>query len=102
MLLRRCLMIVVGTLLAGALLLATDAPGAVLLLIASILVCLAKPLLTVQGDSGGCDLLETAQRAAGPPRDDRVIRGMYVAPQASPAPRSWSRRSRSARPTDDV
>ena len=69
MLLRRCLMMVVGALLAGALLLATDVPGAVLLLIASVLVCLAMPLLTVQGDPGGRDLPETAPRVARPPEE---------------------------------
>ena len=64
MLLRRFLMVGVGAFLAGALLLATDVPGAVMLVITAVLVCVGMHLVTVQGDPDGRDLLETAQRAA--------------------------------------
>jgi hypothetical protein len=69
MLVRRCLMMGGGAALAGTVLLAFGVPGAFLLLLAPVLVCLATHLLMVQGDPDGRDLLATAQRAIRPPQE---------------------------------
>jgi hypothetical protein len=64
---RRCLMMGGGALFAAVILLALGIPGAVLLVLAPVLVCVAVHLAMGHGDPDGQHLLETAQRAVRPP-----------------------------------
>lgn len=67
---RRCLAMSVGALLLAAALLVVGVPGAVLLALTPVLVCVGMHLLMDhgQGDAEGRDLLETARRATHDPR----------------------------------
>jgi hypothetical protein len=67
MLLRRFQMVGVGALLAFTLLLATDVPGAVMLVTTAVLVCVGMHFVAVQREPDGRDLLETTQRAGRRP-----------------------------------
>jgi hypothetical protein len=67
MLVRRCLMMGAGALLAAGVLLAVGVPGAVLFALAPVLLCVAMHLEVGHGDPDGRHLLETAQRAVRPP-----------------------------------
>ena len=65
----RCLAMAVGAALLAVALLAAGVPGAVLLAVAPVLVCVAMHLVLGHGDPDGERLLETARRAARPPRE---------------------------------
>jgi len=65
----RCLAMSVGAALLAIALLAAGVPGAVLLAVAPVLVCVAMHLVMGHGDPDGERLLETARRAARPPRE---------------------------------
>ena len=65
----RCLAMSVGAALLAVALLAAGVPGAVLLAVAPVLVCVAMHLVMGHGDPDGERLLETARRAARPPRE---------------------------------
>jgi hypothetical protein len=65
----RCIAMSVGAALLAIALLAAGVPGAVLLAVAPVLVCVAMHLVMGHGDPDGERLLETARRAARPPRE---------------------------------
>ena len=65
----RCLAMSVGAALLAVALLAAGVPGAVLLAVVPVLVCVAMHLVMGHGDPDGERLLETARRAARPPRE---------------------------------
>jgi hypothetical protein len=62
--LRRCLAMIAGAVAGSALLLAAGVPGAVLLAVAPVLVCVALHVLMGHADPHGEELLRTARRAA--------------------------------------
>ncbi len=64
---RRCLAMSVGAVLLAGVLFAAGVPGAVLLAVAPVLLCVAMHLVMGHGDPDGQQLLETAQRAVRPP-----------------------------------
>lgn len=67
MLVRRCLMMGAGAMLAVGVLLAIGVPGAILFAFAPVLVCVAMHLAMGHGEPDGRQLLETARRTVRPP-----------------------------------
>ena len=66
---RRCLVMTVGAVLVAAVLPAAGVPGAVLLAVGPVLLCVGLHLVMGLGDPDGRHLLETAQRAVRPPQE---------------------------------
>jgi Protein of unknown function (DUF2933) len=64
---RRCLAMSVGAVLLAGVLFAAGVPGAVLLAVAPVLLCVAMHLVMGHGDPDRRQLVETAQRAIWPP-----------------------------------
>lgn len=66
--LRHYLVMTVGAALVSTVLLAAGVPGAVLLAVGPVLLCVGLHLVMGLGDPDGRHLLETAQRAVRPPQ----------------------------------
>ena len=66
--LRHCLVMTVGAVFVASILLAAGVPGAVLLAVGPVLLCVGLHLVMGLGDPDGRSLLETAQRAVRPPQ----------------------------------
>jgi len=65
----RCLVMTVGAVLVASVLFAAGVPGAVLLAVGPVLLCVGLHLVVGLGDPDGRQLLETAQRALRPPQE---------------------------------
>jgi hypothetical protein len=65
---RHCIAMSLGAALLAVVLLVAGVPGALLLVLAPTLVCVAMSLWMGHGDTDGEHLLETAQRAVRPPQ----------------------------------
>ena len=65
-LLRRCVLMSIGALALAGVLLAAGVPGAVLLGLTPLAICLGMHLLMGHGDARGQELLATARRASEP------------------------------------